>query len=246
MASNINPANIDGTYPIAGQDNDSQGFRDNFTNIKNNFTYAQTEVNDLQSKVILKSALTGSTLDNSFVGASMNGAQIVDFRETINSLGTTAGAITINHKTAHYHTVTLNNDCTISFSNFPAAGQLGRVRIEFNITSTNYQVQLPAAVTIGNTYIRNLDASNLLTFDTTGKFTYEFTSTDGGTNYAILDLTRAQVIGANRIPTAIGQLGDTPGLIAWNGTGAGGYLYVCTGYYDGSTNIWSKVQLLAI
>ena len=75
MASNINPANIDGTYPIAGQDNDSQGFRDNFTNIKNNFTYAQTEVNDLQSKVILKSALTGSTLDNSFVGASMNGAQ---------------------------------------------------------------------------------------------------------------------------------------------------------------------------
>ena len=48
MASNINPANIDGTYPIAGQDNDSQGFRDNFTNIKNNFTYAQTEVNDLQ------------------------------------------------------------------------------------------------------------------------------------------------------------------------------------------------------
>ena len=34
MASNINPNNIDGTYPVAGQDNDSQGFRTNFTNIK--------------------------------------------------------------------------------------------------------------------------------------------------------------------------------------------------------------------
>jgi hypothetical protein len=31
MASNINPYNIDGTYPVAGQDNSSQGFRDNFT-----------------------------------------------------------------------------------------------------------------------------------------------------------------------------------------------------------------------
>ena len=31
MTSSINPNNIDGTYPIAGQDNDSQGFRDNFT-----------------------------------------------------------------------------------------------------------------------------------------------------------------------------------------------------------------------
>ena len=28
MTSNINPTNIDSDYPIAGQDNDSQGFRD--------------------------------------------------------------------------------------------------------------------------------------------------------------------------------------------------------------------------
>jgi hypothetical protein len=34
MASLVNPFNINGNYPIAGQDNDSQGFRDNFTNIK--------------------------------------------------------------------------------------------------------------------------------------------------------------------------------------------------------------------
>ena len=34
MASTIISATIDGTYPVAGQDNDSQGFRDNFTIIK--------------------------------------------------------------------------------------------------------------------------------------------------------------------------------------------------------------------
>ena len=41
MASSINPNNIDTTYPVAGQDNDSQGFRDNFTNIRSNFEFAE-------------------------------------------------------------------------------------------------------------------------------------------------------------------------------------------------------------
>ena len=45
--SNINPNNIDGTFPIAGQDNSSQGFRDNFTNIRNNFSYAQSEIAEI-------------------------------------------------------------------------------------------------------------------------------------------------------------------------------------------------------
>lgn len=51
MASNINSDNIDGSYPIAGQDNDSQGFRNNFTNIKTNLQYAKNEISVLQSTV---------------------------------------------------------------------------------------------------------------------------------------------------------------------------------------------------
>ena len=35
MASNINYVNVDETFPVAGQDNDSQGFRDNFSTIRN-------------------------------------------------------------------------------------------------------------------------------------------------------------------------------------------------------------------
>ena len=49
MASSIVPGNIDGTFPIAGQDNSSQGFRDNFTAVKNNFTTASSEITDLQA-----------------------------------------------------------------------------------------------------------------------------------------------------------------------------------------------------
>ena len=49
MASSIVPGNIDGTFPVAGQDNSSQGFRDNFTASKNNFTNAKSEIEALQT-----------------------------------------------------------------------------------------------------------------------------------------------------------------------------------------------------
>jgi len=49
MASDIVPGNIDGTYSKAGQDNSSQGFRDNFSEIKTNFTTTATEITDLQT-----------------------------------------------------------------------------------------------------------------------------------------------------------------------------------------------------
>ena len=34
MASTIDDTSIDATFPVAGQDNNSQGFRDNFNQIK--------------------------------------------------------------------------------------------------------------------------------------------------------------------------------------------------------------------
>ena len=51
MASKIVPSNIDITYPMAGQDNDTQGFRTNFQNIRNNLAQAATEITALQDAV---------------------------------------------------------------------------------------------------------------------------------------------------------------------------------------------------
>ena len=50
MASNINDTGVNKDYPVAGQDNDSQGFRDNFNIIKNNFVAAKSEIETLQTK----------------------------------------------------------------------------------------------------------------------------------------------------------------------------------------------------
>jgi hypothetical protein len=51
MPSLINPNNIDITYPIAGQDNDTQGFRNNFQSIQNNLYTASQEITTLQAEV---------------------------------------------------------------------------------------------------------------------------------------------------------------------------------------------------
>ena len=189
MASNINPNNIDTTYPIAGQDNDSQGFRDNFTNIKSNFAEAESEIDDLQSKVVLKSALTGSTLDNDFDGAVVSSAKIQDFRETVVALGTTNGTLTLNHNAGHYYTVTLNGTSTVAFSNFPPSGSKGRIQLQVTISNTAHTLTLPAAVTKGIVGIQGI-SSNVVTFNTVGTYIFEFTTVDGGTSVHAEELTR--------------------------------------------------------
>jgi hypothetical protein len=47
MPSNINYASINENFPVPGQDNDTQVFRDNFDTIKNSLSTAKTEVGDV-------------------------------------------------------------------------------------------------------------------------------------------------------------------------------------------------------
>lgn len=194
MSSSINPNDIDGTYPVAGQDNDSQGFRDNFTNIKTNFQYAEDEINDLQNNVLLKAALTGQTLDNNMNDALLYAAKIQDFSATRVAFGTvTAGAtVAVDYSAGHYQTVTTSGagGIILSFSNWPVAGTVGLIRLQITITSTGDTVTLPAAVTVGTTGIQGY-SSNVITFGATGTYEFEFVTNNGGTNITIFDLNRA-------------------------------------------------------
>lgn len=67
---NINSAGIRGDYPVAGQDNDTQGFRDNFSLIKENTTYATsalTALNDETAKTVANNDFNGFELQNATV-----------------------------------------------------------------------------------------------------------------------------------------------------------------------------------
>ena len=159
MASNINPNNIDGAYPVAGQDNNSQGFRDNFTNTKTNFQYAEDEINDLQSKVVLKAALTGQTLDNDMLGSLLYNVQLQDIGETRVALGTLSGTVTVNYAAGSFQTVTTGGSISLAFTNWPSAGVAGVVNVTITVASTAHTVTVPAAVSVNNLGIQGLNSS---------------------------------------------------------------------------------------
>jgi hypothetical protein len=193
MTSQVNPYNIDGTYPVAGQDNDSQGFRDNFTNTRNNFAFVKSELEDLQSKVLLKAPLNNTTLDNdlSTSGTTLNNAQLTAFSETYYNNGSLSGSQTINYNQGNYQRITTGGSLTVGFSNWPTAGVMGRLILWVNVTSTAYTLTLPAQVTLGfPTEIAGV-SSNIVTFDATGDYLYEFISSDYGASYFCRELTRA-------------------------------------------------------
>lgn len=246
MASNINANNIDGAYPVAGQDNDSQGFRTNFTNIKQNFSAAKSELEDLQSKAILKSALTGTALENNMGGSLFFNAATRSLAETRVDFGTVgAQAINLDFSAASNFTAATSGDVAVTFSNFPAAGKVGRVTLEITINNaalgpSGHWVQLPGSVTKGINTIQGWDGT-YLHFNAIGAYAFEFMTDDGGTTFHIADLTRNRTLEA-RTPTAIGVAGDTTGMMFFSS----GFLYVCVADFDGSTLIWRKATLAAI
>jgi len=191
MASNINPNNIDNTYPIAGQDNDSQGFRDNFTNIKTNFEYAEEEIDDLQSKVLLKSALTGTTLDNDMNGAVIENAKLQGTRFTKVDTANTSGNVSVDFSAGQYHRIgTVTGNVALGFSNIPSAGNYAEWTVELTQGATQYTVTMPSAVSIGNAVIQGNDANNVITFNQAGTYALKFSTVNGGSAVAVEDLYR--------------------------------------------------------
>jgi hypothetical protein len=195
MPSQINPNNIDGAYPVTGQDNNSQGFRDNFTNIKVNFQDAAAEITDLQNKVLLKAPLTGSNvslnISNDLAGTGpIIGALIRNFGANRVAVAATSGAIAINYTQGHYQSITTSGSITLSFTNFPDTGTYGYIKLQINITNTAHTVTLPAAVSLGTAGLQGY-SSNTISFGATGVYEFAFGTYDSGTTITIFDLNRA-------------------------------------------------------
>jgi hypothetical protein len=197
MTSAINPNNINGNYPVANQPNNTQGFRDNFTNTKTNFQYAADELTDLQSKAVLKAALTGSTLDNNMGNQLIYAALIQDFSATAVQITATSGSIAVDYSAGHYQTIVPTGSISISFTTntWPAAGTAGLIRLRLIINDTACTVTLPSTVSVGTTGIQGLSA-NTITFGAAGTYEFDFETVDGGTTVTIFDLNRPLLAGA--------------------------------------------------
>ena len=211
--SSINPNNIDGTYPIAGQDNDSQGFRDNFTNIKNNFTFAYDELTDLQSKAVLKSALNGVSLSNDMAYAQLISAQLLKTVETVNPLGTKTGSFTISWADGHFQYYTTSGNTTLAFSNWPTSNYHTKLRLQITTDTTNRTVTFPSAVSVGLSDVQGA-SGQVVTFPTAGVYLFELTTVDNGTTITIQDLLRNYTLTNTAVTGSFTNVNATGNVLA--------------------------------
>lgn len=200
MASNVNPYNINGAYPVAGQDNDSQGFRDNFTNIRSNFTYIKKELEALQSRGVFKTELPadagGSTsgLDNNFNGSLVSNALIKGFRDVVGAVTLDNDVATVAVDAAPVQTLTTSLPITnLLFTNWPVGSYMA-VKIKIITSGASQVIMLPVEVSENVNTISGLDVpTGALTLDVAGAYWFEFSSLDGGAIVAIRDLSRNPV-----------------------------------------------------
>lgn len=125
MASNISDTGINSGFPIAGQDNDSQGFRDNFATTVSNFAAAKAEIEALQTNGAVKNA------DNNFLGNSIINADFKNTTETAFIATTTVNTSqNINVDNGAYQEFTVGADITLTLANWSSTtAKTGRVRV---------------------------------------------------------------------------------------------------------------------
>ena len=242
----INPNSINGGFPVFGQDNSTQGFRDNFTNIKNNFVAAKAELEDIQGKVLVKSALLGGVLDNDMDGGTITNAQLKAYTQTFLNLGQQFSDVTINFEDGNFQYMETGNDITLTIENWPSdtttAAAYATLRLWFQVSSTlgtPHTVTFPANVNINSASIKGMDdETKTVTFPEGGNYIFDLSTHNSGTHIFIsevsrnridaeietkIDLINANVTGANVIIStllgnAAAQAGD---LIALYNNAAG-------------------------
>jgi len=126
MASTITTVGFNEAYPVAGQDNDSQGFRTNFSVTKTALETATTEITALQAGTAKLNA------DNDFNGSKIQEAEMLANTETVYANGAVGTSQNISWEFGHYQTVQVTGDVTLTIADLPVSGKLGKMRLEIS------------------------------------------------------------------------------------------------------------------
>lgn len=137
MTSAIVYNTIDDAFPVAGVDNDSQGFRDNFNVIKNGLATASSEITDLQNNAARKDE------NNDFDGNLISNA-VLDrvYGSAYQTTVTTNSNISLSN--GEYQAVTMNGNYILTFTDWPEVDQYGKIRLEIKSDGTQRTVTFAA------------------------------------------------------------------------------------------------------
>lgn len=143
MTSNIAYTLIDEQYPVAGKDNNSQGFRDNFNLIKTGLAIASAEITDLQAKTVLTEDLSnGEPVINNLNGSSLTNG-FYDNLHGNSHIASVSGTANINVSEGSIHVYTLTGNTTFTFTNWPSGTHYGKVKVHFvSGSASNFTIAL--------------------------------------------------------------------------------------------------------
>jgi hypothetical protein len=218
--SDINTNGIDVNYPIPGQNNSSQGFRNNFASIKTNLDSAGNEISDLQNKVVVKSALNNTTVDNNMGNTLISNAATRSFRATTYNLGNAlSGTVLVDVSLGDVQYGTVAGNVTFQFGGWAPYGTQSNVQLQLAVSNSSAVVNFPSQVSTANgdygiTTLENyVSTSNVSIPYNVNQLDYRLSTTDCGNTIVIepynrpRQATQLQV----RSPSPTGFQGDVPG-----------------------------------
>jgi hypothetical protein len=153
--SEVNYLGINENFPVPGEDNDTQVFRDNFDTIKQSLRIAKEEITDLQDNV------ARTDLDNDFNNKVIQRAVMLNNinkkfdANSTNDPGELPSSITIDYENGNYQIWRFAKDTNIEFQNFPddtsVVGGVGKVTLELYGDGTARTITF---VTTGGTVLK--------------------------------------------------------------------------------------------
>jgi hypothetical protein len=156
VTSNINYLSINENFPVAGEDNDTQTFRDNFDTIKTSLRAGQEEITALQANTA-KLNEDNDFEDNEISRAVFRDVMDQRFDGGIIALPTTL--LTVDYENGGYQVFRFAANMNIDFQNLPenssASGPIGCGRITLELYGDGTTRNLTFITSGGTTLRRN-------------------------------------------------------------------------------------------
>jgi hypothetical protein len=218
--STINTNGLDVNYPVPGQNNSSQGFRNNFASIKNNLDTAGTEISDLQNKVVVKAALDNTIVNNDMANTLISNCATRSFRATTYNLGNAlSGTVVVDCSLGDVQYGTVAGNVTLDFASWGPSGTQSNVELQLNVSNANAFITFPSEVVSSN---NNFGLTTLENYNGTtsvsipyglSEVDYRLSTRDCGNTITIEPYNRPRQTTQiqQRTPTPKGYQGDVVG-----------------------------------
>ncbi len=185
--SQVTGSSINASYPIPGQNNSTQGFRDNFTAIRAALNRTGVELTQLRQNAVLKNSIDGIPAQaNDYAYGQLSKTQLCSHTETFYNLGDQIGTFTVDFLKGNFQKVTVYYDSSPAFVNIPRGEQSATMKLWFSVQNPNLVCTLSTTVTNGLT--NSYTDGRKITFPARGDYLLAFSSVNNGRNLFVYPL----------------------------------------------------------